>query len=158
MNSFHFTTSQFLPVDISKAWAFFSSPHNLPLITPPELNFKILTEEKKDEIFEGMLIDYKVTPLFGIPLNWQTRIDKMKKLKYFTDKQIKGPYKLWEHNHYFTQYRNGVLMKDEVKYQLPFGVVGKIAHSLLVRKKIEKIFEYRKTILENIFPSMENMA
>ncbi|MGK2863236.1 MAG: SRPBCC family protein [Chitinophagaceae bacterium] len=158
MNTFHFSTSQFLPVDISKAWSFFSSPRNLPLITPPELNFKILTEGKNEEIFEGMLIDYKVTPLFGIPLNWQTRIEKMKNLKYFIDKQIKGPYKLWEHKHYFTEYRNGVLMKDEVKYQLPFGVAGRIAHSLLVRKKIEKIFEYRKMILEKIFDTSENLA
>jgi ligand-binding SRPBCC domain-containing protein len=153
---YRFTTSQFLPVDISKAWTFFSSPNNLPLITPPELDFKILTQLDKEEISEGLLIDYTVTPLFGIPLRWQTRIDKIQKQNYFLDLQIKGPYKLWEHKHFFTEYRNGVLMKDEVNYQLPFGFFGRIMHALLVRKKIENIFAYRRQILEKIFISNES--
>ena len=155
MNTYHYTTSQFLPIDIHKAWSFFSSPHNLPLITPPELDFKILTYFNKEEIFEGQLIDYTVTPLFGIPLKWQTRIDKMQKQNYFIDSQMKGPYKLWEHKHYFTAYKNGVMMKDEVNYQLPFGILGKIMHLLLVRKKIENIFNYRRSILEKMFTGNE---
>ncbi len=155
MSTYQYTTSQFLPIDINKAWDFFSSPHNLPLITPPELDFKILTELNKEEIFEGQLIDYTVTPLFGIPLRWQTRIDKMKKENFFIDSQIKGPYKLWEHKHYFTKYRNGVLMKDEVNYQLPLGFIGRMMHAILVRKKIENIFAYRRQKLEKIFISNE---
>ena len=155
MNTYQYTTSQLLPIDINKAWGFFSSPNNLPLITPPELSFKILTNLDKVEISEGMLIDYTVPPLFGIPLKWQTRIDKIQKLKYFIDLQIKGPYKLWEHKHFFTEYRNGVLMKDEVNYQLPLGFIGRMMHGILVRKKIENIFAYRRQKLEKIFISNE---
>jgi ligand-binding SRPBCC domain-containing protein len=98
-----------------------------------------------------MLIDYTVKPLFGIPLHWQTEIFRVKKPEMFSDRQLKGPYKIWEHTHTFILKDKGVLMKDEVKYELPFGVLGKIAHSILVRKKIENIFKYRKEILNKIF-------
>jgi ligand-binding SRPBCC domain-containing protein len=148
---FYFTTEQLLPVDINKAWDFFSSPNNLALITPPEMDFTTLTLLDGVDIYAGMRIDYIVKPLFGIPLHWQTEIAKVQKPFMFTDIQLKGPYRCWEHTHTFVQKDNGVLMTDEVKYQLPFGPLGRVAHSLLVRKKIEKLFLYRKGALERIF-------
>ena len=151
MNIYYYKTRQFLAADINTAWDFFSSAKNLAAITPPELNFKILTDVGKKDIYEGMLIEYKIKPLFGIPLHWQTEIRQIKKPEMFTDKQLKGPYKIWEHTHIFIQKEKGVLMKDEVKYQLPFGIFGQVAHLLIVRKKIERIFNYRKKILNKIF-------
>ncbi|MDP4283452.1 MAG: SRPBCC family protein [Bacteroidota bacterium] len=151
MRSFVYNTEQFLPITIDTAWDFFSSANNLALITPPELDFKILTNLDGKEITEGMLINYRVKPLLNIPLNWKTEIVKIEKPGMFTDRQLKGPYKMWEHTHYFIQKDNGVLMKDKVKYQLPFGIIGQVAHSMFVRKKIEHIFIYRKEILNKIF-------
>lgn len=151
MNIYYYKTKQFLPTDIDTAWNFFSSAKNLARITPPELDFNILTQLDNKDIYQGMLIDYTVRPLFGIPLHWQTEIWKIKKPEMFTDKQLKGPYKIWEHTHRFVQKGTGVLMQDEVKYQLPFGIIGKMAHSLIVRKKIERIFNYRKEVLNKIF-------
>ena len=147
----YFTTQQLLPVDINTAWDFFSSPNNLALITPPEMDFTTLTVLDGLDIYEGMLIDYTVKPLFGIPLRWQTKIATVQKPFLFKDVQLKGPYRCWEHTHTFVQKENGVLMTDEVKYQLPFGWPGKLVHALLVRKKIEKLFLYRKGALEKIF-------
>lgn len=152
-NIFQYITEQFLPIDIQQAWSFFSSAENLAIITPPEMAFKIITAPDNREIYEGMLIDYKVKPLFGIPLHWQTEIFKVNKPTMFADRQLKGPYKLWEHTHTFIEKDNGVWMKDEVKYQLPFGVIGKIVHQVLVRKKIENIFIYRAQVLKKIFPT-----
>jgi ligand-binding SRPBCC domain-containing protein len=103
-----------------------------------------------------MLIDYTVKPLFGVPLHWKTEICKIEKPGLFTDRQLKGPYKIWEHTHTFIEKDNGVLMKDEVKYQLPFGNIGRMAHSLFVRKKIENIFIYREQILNKIFKDHGN--
>lgn len=151
MHIHYYKTDQFLPIDINKAWDFFSSAKNLALITPPELDFKILTSLTDATIYEGMLIDYRVKPLFHIPMYWQTEICKVKYPSFFTDRQLKGPYKLWEHTHTFIEQDNGVLMKDSVKYELPFGIIGKLAHSLIVQKKIENIFIYRKNILNRIF-------
>jgi ligand-binding SRPBCC domain-containing protein len=151
MSLFYFRTEQLLPVDIKKAWAFFSSPNNLALITPPAMDFKTLTQIEAQEIYTGMLIDYTVKPLFGIPVHWQTGIIDVKKPFSFTDIQLKGPYRCWEHTHTFTEKDSGVLMEDVVKYQLPFGPLGRLTHWLLVRKKIEVLFAYRKAAIELIF-------
>ncbi|MGN6195636.1 MAG: SRPBCC family protein [Ginsengibacter sp.] len=151
MTIYYYRTFQFLPTDINTAWDFFSSAKNLARITPPELDFKILTDLGEKDIYRGMLIDYTLKPLFGIRLHWQTEIWKLKKPRMFIDRQLKGPYKIWEHTHEFIQKEKGIIMKDAVKYQLPFGIIGKMAHSLIVRKKIEHIFNYRKEILSKIF-------
>lgn len=151
MAIYQYTAEQFLPLSIRKAWDFFSSPKNLSVITPPEMDFKILTQLDDKEIYNGMLIDYTVKPLFGIPMHWQTMIIDVKPLEVFADTQLKGPYKLWHHTHTFIEKDGGVLMTDVVNYELPFGILGDWVHSLIVRKKIESIFAYRKQVLEKLF-------
>jgi len=151
MPTYYYVTEQLLPTDINKSWDFFSSPDKLALITPPAMDFKILTALDGREIYEGMLINYTVKPLWGLKFHWLTEICEVNKPLFFIDRQLKGPYKLWEHTHTFMEKDNGVLVKDEVKYQLHFGVIGNIIHSLLVRKKIEDIFIYRKNVLRQLF-------
>lgn len=151
MAVYYYNAEQFLPISIQKAWDFFSSAKNLAIITPPEMQFNILTKFDDAEIYEGMLIEYKLKPLLGIPVYWKTEICKVDKPYLFTDKELKGPYKIWEHTHTFIEKENGVLMKDQVKYELPFGILGQIAHTLLVRKKIENIFKYREKVLKKLF-------
>jgi ligand-binding SRPBCC domain-containing protein len=152
MGFFYLKKEQLLPVDLSTAWAFFSSPNNLALITPPEMDFKpITTFNEGQEIYTGMLIDYTLKPLFGIPLHWQTEIKQVQKPYSFKDIQLKGPYRCWEHTHTFAETDKGVLMKDEVKYQLPFGPLGTLVHALVVKKKLEALFNYRKAAIERIF-------
>jgi len=142
---------QQLNCDLQTAWDFFSSPMNLPKITPKDMAFTVLSEQKTNKIFEGMIIDYTVSPLLGIPLKWKTRITSVIPNKSFTDFQEKGPYKLWNHHHEFIPNEKGVLMIDKVDYELPFGLLGNIAHALFVKEKLEKIFNYRFQILENLF-------
>ena len=151
MSEYLFKTEQFLPIGISQAWNFFSSPKNLALITPPDLDFKIVTIPDESNIYEGMIIDYKVRPLLGIRVNWKTEIFDVQKPVLFSDRQIKGPYRLWEHKHVFIEKDNGILMTDEVRYRLPFSLLGRLTHFLVVRRKIEKIFAYRRNILQKIF-------
>jgi ligand-binding SRPBCC domain-containing protein len=151
MSVYYYDAEQFLPIDISKAWGGFSDAKNLSIITPPELDFKIFTNLDNKEIYEGMQIDYTLKPLFGIRMHWQTEINRINKPGMFADRQAKGPYKTWEHTHIFLEKNNGVLMKDHVKYELPFGILGRITHSLIVKRQIERIFIYRKEVLKNIY-------
>jgi ligand-binding SRPBCC domain-containing protein len=151
---YYFKTEHFLPISIEMAWSFFSSAKNLALITPPEMEFKILTKLDDKEIYEGLLIDYTVKPVLGIPLNWQTEIFKVDKPHSFADRQLKGPYKIWEHTHTFIQKENGTLMIDELKYQIPLGILGDLAHSIFVKKKVAEIFKFRERALEKIFGSV----
>jgi ligand-binding SRPBCC domain-containing protein len=151
---YYFRTEHLLPVNIEQAWDFFSSAKNLALITPPEMDFKILTKLEEKEIYEGMLIDYTVKPVFGIPLNWQTEITNVNRPQNFTDIQTKGPYKVWEHTHTFIQKENGILMKDEIKYQIPFGMLGQLAQTLFIKDKVKEIFQFREKALEKIFGTL----
>ena len=125
--------------DIDTAWKFFSAANNLSVITPPEMNFIVRTKLENDEIFEGMIIDYTVSPLMNIPMKWQTEITQVDLRTSFTDFQKKVPYKLWNHFHEFVENENGVLIKDTVTYELPMGFLGELAHSLFVKKKLEGI-------------------
>jgi ligand-binding SRPBCC domain-containing protein len=151
MSVHEYTTKQYLPISIEDAWDFFSSPKNLSTITPPELQLVIRSALNEEAIYDGMQIDYTVKPLFKIPLRWRTKIDFVVPNKLFVDKQQKGPYKSWEHTHFFEQVEGGTIVADMVQYELPFGKLGDLIHRLLVRKKIEHIFVYRKNILTKLF-------
>ena len=142
---------QQLYCDIDTAWRFFSSPMNLSEITPKDMAFTVLSEDQDQPIFEGMLINYSVSPLLGIPLKWQTNIIQVDLQQSFTDFQQKGPYEYWKHFHEFIPNEKGILMKDTVEYELPFGVFGNVVHSLLVKKKLNKIFDYRHQVLKQLF-------
>ncbi len=145
--------TQQLNCDIETAWVFFSAPENLSRITPKEMNFIVKSSVKGVPMHEGMVIDYTVSPLLNIPLKWKTRITQVEDLKSFTDFQEKGPYKYWNHYHEFIPNEKGVLMKDTIDYELPFGVLGNIVHKLIVRKKLANIFEYRNKITDELFNS-----
>ena len=142
---------QQLNCDLETAWQFFSSPNNLSKITPPDMNFTVLSDVDNQEIFEGMIIDYTVSPILNIQMKWKTRISQVDEEKSFTDFQENGPYKYWNHYHEFIPNEKGVLIKDTVDYELPFGVLGDIAHSIFVHKKLVTIFDFRYTVLEKMF-------
>ena len=85
-------------------------------------------------MFPGQIIKYIVKPLFGIPLRWVTEITHVERESYFVDEQRYGPYKLWHHKHFFNKIKDGVEMIDIVDYRLPFGILGRMAHPLLLKK------------------------
>lgn len=141
---------QKLPVDLTSAWQFFADPAKLKDITPPSMGFQITSVPEK-VMYEGMIITYKISPLLNVPVNWMTEITHISKPYYFVDEQRHGPYKIWHHRHLFSEIEGGVEMTDIVDYVLPFGILGKLSGHLFVRKKLDKIFDYRYRKLEEIF-------
>jgi len=144
-------SSQFLPIDIEKAWKFFSSPGNLKIITPEFMGFDILSKIEEGRMYNGQIIKYKVRPIFHIPITWVSELKNIKQPYYFVDEQKEGPYKIWHHQHFIKEVEGGVLIEDEVNYLMPFGVLGRIMHSLYVRKQLNFIFDYRRKKLEELF-------
>lgn len=142
---------QVIPVGIETAWKFFSDPNNLLTITPPFLNLKMTNELFGDEAYSGQIITYKVKPILGIAVFWMTEITHVERLKFFVDEQRKGPYKLWHHQHHFRPVEGGVEMTDLVHYSLPFGILGILANTLIVRNKLNEIFRYRFEKIEQLF-------
>jgi len=139
---------QLIPKGRQEVFRFFSDAFNLQALTPGFLNFQILTEPPID-IQQGTLIDYRIS-LFGIPMNWRTRIERFETDNMFVDEQIRGPYTLWHHTHTFEDVPEGTLMRDIVKYRLPLGPLGLIAHFLFVRRTLRQIFQYRYDSLERL--------
>ncbi len=143
--------NQFIPRPLDEVWEFFSRPENLNEVTPKEMNFEILSDIANQPMYEGMIINYKVTPLLGIKMRWTTEIQRIKQGKYFVDEQRFGPYAMWHHEHHFEEKDGGVYMKDLLHYAIPFGPIGNIANWLIVDNKIEEIFAYRFKAVEERF-------
>jgi ligand-binding SRPBCC domain-containing protein len=145
-------TVQHINASLEECWSFFSSPGNLQKITPKTMGFEI-TDFDKQSMYAGQIIQYKISPLLGLKLNWVTEITKVKDKSYFIDEQRFGPYSFWHHKHFFEATANGVKMTDVVHYALPLGFLGRIMNALLVKKKLEEIFDYRFVKVNQLFNS-----
>lgn len=132
-------------------WEFLSTPVNLNELTPPSLQFKILSEVP-DAMFNGLTLLYEIQiPLFGKRL-WLTEIKHLQEGAFFVDEQRLGPYRLWYHQHRIETVENKkTRMSDLVMYQLPYGVIGALVHRLWVKKMLEEIFDYRERRLLELF-------
>ena len=142
---------QLIKSSIEEVWDFASSPKNLKKITPSYMNFTIKSKNTDEKIYPGMIIWYKVSPIFKIPTIWVTEITQVNKNQYFVDEQRVGPYKIWHHEHHFKVEKDGVLMTDIISYKLPFGILGRIINYLFIKNKINDIFNYRYSRMEEIF-------
>lgn len=144
--------TQVLPISLTEAWDFFSSPKNLKEITPAYMGFKIHTpEEKLESMYPGQIISYTVRPVMGIPIKWTTEITHVEPLKFFVDEQRVGPYRMWHHQHHFEEVEDGVLMTDIVHYMMPLGPFGLLARKLFVEKQLAEIFDYRLKVVDELF-------
>ena len=136
---------------LNEVFEFFSKAENLNLLTPPELEFKILSP-LPIAMKKGARIDYRIK-LNGIPFSWKTEITDWQQGKYFVDEQLKGPYRIWHHTHSFTETKEGTEMTDTVKYLAPGWFLEPIVHHLIVKSRVEKIFDFRNQKLEELFPA-----
>ena len=154
MKLYQLKTSQKLSISVETAWKFFSNPANLSKITPPWLNFEVRTD-LPEKMYAGMIITYFVRPLLNIPQTWVTEITHVNEPNYFVDEQRIGPYSIWHHQHKIEPIEGGVLMTDIVSYKPPFGIFGSIANSILIKKQLKEIFDFRVTAVEKMFGKME---
>jgi ligand-binding SRPBCC domain-containing protein len=137
------TREQQLPAPPEHVFPFFGDALNLEAITPPWLGFRVVTPQPI-EMRPGALIDYRLK-LHGVPIRWRTTIAAWDPPRRFVDVQLSGPYAIWHHTHDFEPLEGGgTLMRDTVRYALPLGPLGAVAHRLVVRADLERIFDYRR--------------
>ena len=150
MNGFHtLRREQWIPRPLDEVFAFFSDARNLEEITPPWLEFRILTPGPI-RIAAGTKLRYRLS-LHGIPVRWTTEIRLWEPPFRFIDVQVSGPYRLWHHTHRFETRDGGTRMTDVVRYRLPFGMIGRAVHALKVRRDVDRIFDYRFERIGELF-------
>jgi ligand-binding SRPBCC domain-containing protein len=148
-----FRRAQFVPRPLDEVFAFFSNAANLEALTPPWLRFRMLTP-LPIEMRAGAIIDYRLT-VRALPITWKTEIIDWEPNQRFVDIQRKGPYRTWVHTHSFERHNGGTAITDDIEYQLPFGLLGRIANTLVVQGDLKRIFGYRQLRIAEIFTSPE---
>jgi len=134
---------QLVELPRERAFEFYGDALNLEAITPPWLGFEVTTP-RPIAMAAGTQIEYRLK-LHRVPIRWRTRIEVWEPPARFVDVQVSGPYALWEHTHEFEPAADGaVLIRDRVRYALPLGSLGELAHRLFVRRDVERIFDYRR--------------
>lgn len=151
MGFYQLHQTQLVPASLDEVWDFISSPENLKKITPPYMGFDITNKLSSPKMYPGMIISYKVSPVLGIKMTWVTEITHVKDKEYFVDEQRIGPYSMWHHEHFIEEVEGGVLMTDIVSYQPPLGFLGAIANTVMIRKQLDEIFNYRRKALIDIY-------
>lgn len=114
------------------------------------MRFTVKNGPHAGKMYPGLIIEYSIRPLLGIPVYWMTEITQVAPLRYFIDEQRFGPYSFWHHQHHFEAKDDGTEMTDIVHYRLPLGPLGTLAHRLFVRKRLEAIFDYRRKIIPSL--------
>jgi len=155
MGFYQLHKTQKIPATIDQVWDFISAPANLKKITPEYMGFNITSKLLSEKMYPGMIISYKVSPVLGIKMTWVTEITHVKEKEYFVDEQRVGPYSIWHHEHKIEPIEGGVLMTDIVSYKPPFGILGSVANSILIKKQLKEIFDFRVTAVEKMFGKME---
>lgn len=148
MKTFTITSEARLPRPIDEVFSFFADARNLEAITPQFLRFHVVTPEPI-EMRVGAIIEYRLR-VRGVPLRWRTRINAWEPPRRFVDEQIRGPYRLWLHEHTFVPDGDGTICRDRVEYAPPLAF---LTHRLLVRPDVERIFEHRSRRLLELFPA-----
>lgn len=152
---FTLTDSQVLPISAEKLMAFFSIPENLSRITPESMDFRVVHTTTRP-IQEGTVLTYRVRK-FGSTHTWKSYIRDWVPGGYFVDVQQQGPFRYWVHRHSLHPVPGGTEVRDELEYELPYGLLGVLAHRLLLRRDIAQSFAYRKQKMEEIFGQMPNI-
>jgi ligand-binding SRPBCC domain-containing protein len=148
------TYVQQIPLSIEAAWEFFASPANLSRITPPEMMFRITKSDGMQPLYQGMLISYTLYPFMMLPVRWETEITRVDRPFLFEDSQKSGPYESWLHRHLFHEIPGGVEMTDQVNYVMPMDFFGDLVNALIVSRRLEEVFAYRKKRIEEILGRM----
>lgn len=137
---------------MDKVWAFISHPQNLDRITPDDMSFRIVSEVP-EKMYNGLIVEYRVKiPLLG----WKTWVSELKHIKEgssFVDEQKIGPYRFWYHEHSIEAAGDKVKIIDHISYEVPFGLLGRMIHPILIRPTLERIFSHRESLFRELLES-----
>jgi len=134
-----------LPAPREEVFHFFTDASKLEQLSPPWVHFRLLTPQPI-AIRAGTTLDYRMR-IYAAPIRWRSEITEWDPPIRFVDEQKRGPLRRWVHTHTFRSERGGTVVSDDVCYEVPLAFLA----GWLVRRDVEKIFEYRRAALRKIF-------
>ncbi|MGI8902648.1 MAG: SRPBCC family protein [Solirubrobacteraceae bacterium] len=149
MTTYRLEREQVVARDLDEVFTFFAEAANLEALTPSWLRFQVLTPEPI-EMGRGTLIEYGLR-VHGAPMRWVSRIEEWEPGRSFVDRQLRGPYRLWHHTHEFSAHPDGTLVSDRVRYEIPLGPLGELAHAVFVRRDLARVFDFRREAVARRF-------
>lgn len=140
-----------IAASLDQVWDFFARPENLDRLTPPDLSFRIVSADT-GRMYSGQIIEYRIRIFPLLRVRWLTEIKHVAEGQYFVDEQRIGPYKFWYHEHRFESLPNGrVRMQDLVNYDVGLGWIGVLVNTLVLKRRLNYIFDYRQRVIAQVF-------
>lgn len=145
-----YETATILACSPSKVFDFLARPANLALVTPPDLNMKLVAGPERLAL--GSTITLQGSK-FGISQKITSEVTAFEEGVRFTDRQISGPFGKFEHTHRLEPHDDGTRMIDRIEYESPGGLVGLYLTNNRIRQDLEALTAFRterfKAILES---------
>ena len=159
MKIYEVSYTQKLPTTLDKAWAYFTNPDNLEVLTPKDMGLRNKVSAKEilvhsdNSLYIGKLITHniKLLPFLPFRMDWVSEITHLESKHYFVDQQVTGPYAYWHHTHIFREIPQGIEAIDVIRYALPLGVLGRMMQPVFIQPKLQEVFAFRHKILEAHF-------
>lgn len=165
-----FLFEDWVPFPLECVFLFFANPANLPRIMPPATGARIdalrlvpppappgvsrFPLNSLAGVGSEIVTSFCPIPFLPMRTQWIARITAFEWNHYFEDVQAKGPFRSWHHRHEMqAETRNGVpgtWVRDRIRLEVGFGVLGDWASRLFLSKQIARTFTYRQRVLPSL--------
>jgi ligand-binding SRPBCC domain-containing protein len=130
-----------------RVFAFHELPDAFERLIPPWENARIIQKADISRIGSRAIIEQKIFGL--IPSRWVAEHTRYEPPRMFEDAQISGPFASWRHRHIVEPHAEGAILRDEIEFEPPLWIFGRLAAPLAIVPKLEKMFEYRHQITKS---------
>lgn len=155
MADFIVESRMWLPKPRVEVFAFFADPVNVPSVMPPSLRVRL--GASPPAMAAGAVFDLRLVWL-GVPLRWRAFVREYDPPVRFLDVQVRGPYARWEHRHLFLVDGEGTRVEERVVYRLPFGPLGRLAHTVLIGRQLATLWAYRRQRISHVLGPVLDVA
>jgi ligand-binding SRPBCC domain-containing protein len=140
----NFVKESLIEAQPERVFAFHELPDALQRLTPPWEKARVIEPAKDLRVGSTAIIE---TKLFGLlPVRWVAKHTVYDPPRMFEDVQVRGPFKLWRHRHIVEPGERGAVLRDEVEYEPPLGLIGRAFAPLLILPRLRRLFEYRHRV------------
>ncbi len=127
-----------------RVFAFHELPDALLRLTPPREPVRVVQAAEGLAVGAQAIVEFRILRLF--PVRWVARHTLYDSPRMFEDVQVSGPFRRWRHQHFVIPNPEGAILRDEIEYELPFGIAGRLLAPVLIVPRLRRLFDYRHEV------------